>query len=133
MIDFGEHVPEKKSLDLTPMIDVVFLLLIFFMLTSIFAKPMLPLNLPKAETGQVAEEPKVTISLLQDGTMRLDDQPVELAGLTAALAVRFGQSASRELSLRADQGVPFGQVVKVMDLAKQAGAEEIAVVTERLK
>lgn len=131
MIDFGEHVPEKKSLDLTPMIDVVFLLLIFFMLTSIFAKPMLPLNLPKAETGQVAEEPQVTVSLLQDGTMRLDDQPIELAGLAAALAGRFGQSGPRELSLRADQGVPFGRVVKVMDLAKQAGAEEIAVVTER--
>ena len=48
MIDFGEHVAERKSLDLTPMLDVVFLLLIFFLLTSIFARPLLPLDLPEA-------------------------------------------------------------------------------------
>ncbi len=131
MIDFGEHAPEKKALDLTPMIDVIFLLLIFFMMTSIYAKPILPLNLPQAETGEVAEEPIVTISLLQDGTLHLDDQPVTLATLPEALAAKFSKTSSREISLRSDQDVPFGQVVKVMDLAKQAGADGIAVVTER--
>lgn len=131
MIDFGEHVPQKKVLDLTSMIDVVFLLLIFFMLTSVYAKPVLPLNLPKAETGQVVEEPTVTISLLQDGTLYLDDQPVTLATLPEALTEKFGISASREISLRSDQGVPFGRVVRVMDLAKKAGAGGIAVVTDK--
>ena len=61
MIDFGEHADEKKILDMTPMLDVVFLLLIFLMLTSIFAKPMLPLNLPQAATGVHEPEPEVTV------------------------------------------------------------------------
>jgi biopolymer transport protein ExbD len=130
LIDFGEHVPQRKTIDLTPMIDVVFLLLIFFMLTSIYAKPILQLNLPKAETGQVEEEPKVVVWLLQDGTVHLNDQALSLESLPEALAARFAGTASREISLRSDEGVPFGRVVKVMDLAKKAGAEGISVVTE---
>ncbi len=132
MIDFGGHVPKRKTLDLTPMIDVVFLLLIFFMLTSIFGRPMLPLNLPESETGNIAEEPGLSVTLLQDGTLHLDNEPIRREDLAAALSKAFEGAPNRELSLRADQGVLFGEVVKVMDLSKKGGAEEISVVTEAL-
>jgi biopolymer transport protein ExbD len=131
VIDFGEHVEEKKSLDLTPMIDVVFLLLIFFMLTSIFAKPMLPLNLPEAATGRVEPEPEVSVAIHADGAVHLNGNPTAPAALPGALAALFAGGGSRDLSLQSDQGVPFGRVVEVMDLARQAGAENISVVTER--
>lgn len=130
MIDFGEHVAEKKSLDLTPMLDVVFLLLIFFMLTSIYAKPMLSLDLPEAASGQVGDEPEVAIAMHNDGTLHLNGNQVALAELPAALLPLFQNGTKRDLSLQADRTVPFGQVVEVMDLAKQAGAADIAVVTE---
>lgn len=131
MIDFGEHAAEKKSLDLTPMLDVVFLLLIFFMLTSIYAKPMLPLNLPEAATGQLEQEPEVIVAIRADGSVHLNGNPTAPAQLTAALAALFGSGLPRDLSLQSDKGVPFGRVVEVMDLAKQAGAENISVVTEK--
>jgi biopolymer transport protein ExbD len=130
MIDFGEHMPRKKSLDLTPMIDVVFLLLIFFMLTSIFGRPMLPLNLPDSETGEVTAESPVTISILHDRSLHLNNEPITMEVLLTTLSTLIKASKDREVSLRADRGVPFGDVVKVMDLAKMGGAEEISVVTE---
>ena len=130
MIDFGEHVDEKKSLDLTPMLDVVFLLLIFFMLTSIYAKPMLPLDLPDAATGQVGAEPEVAIAIRGDGTLHLNGEKIAASELAAALRPLFQAGNKRDLSVQADQGIPFGRVVEVMDLAKQAGAANIAVVTE---
>ena len=131
MIDFGEHVDEKKTLDLTPMLDVVFLLLIFFMLTSIFAKPMLPLNLPEAATGQVEQEPEVAVAIRADGSVHLNGRPTASTELRASLETLFAPGRSKDLSLQSDQGVPFGRVVEVMDLAKLAGAENISVVTER--
>jgi len=130
MIDFGEHQPRRKYLDLTPMIDVVFLLLIFFMLTSIFGRPMLPLNLPGSESGEIAEEPPVTVSILEDRSLHLNNDPISLDALPAALSKLFAGSRSRDLSLRADRDVPFGDVVKIMDLSRLGGAEEISVVTE---
>lgn len=130
MIDFGEHGDEKKSLDLTPMLDVVFLLLIFFMLTSIYAKPMLPLDLPQAASGEVGQEPEATVAIRADGNLFLNGEPIAPAELATALPPLFARDSKRALSVQADQGIPFGRVVEIMDLAKQAGAVEIAVVTE---
>jgi len=131
MIDFGEHTSEKKHLDLTPMIDVVFLLLIFFLLTSIFSKPSIPLDLPRADSARQTGEPAVSVAVKRDGTILLDGAPVAREALQGALAERYGRGGKKELSLVSDRGVPFGQVVEVMDLARKAGAESIAVVAER--
>ena len=133
MIDFGEHLPEKKGLDLTPMIDVVFLLLIFFLITSIFAKPSLPLNLPEAETASLAEEPELSVAIKADGSLLLNGSPLALAELYPELRQRYAGSTRKEISLVSDKGVPFGRVVEVMDQAKKAGAENISVVAEQKK
>lgn len=131
MIEFGEHVPERKALDLTPMLDVVFLLLIFFMLTSIFAKPMLPVDLPRADSANPVPEKEVAIVIRADGALFFDGEAMVLADLKAAMEARFAKGGgAKDVSLHADQGVPFGRVVEVMDLAKQAGAAALSVVTE---
>jgi len=133
MIDFGDHIPEKKSLDLTPMIDVVFLLLIFFLLTSIFSKPSIPLNLPEAESAKISREPEVSVAIRLDGTVLLNNKSISLAELQSALTVLYEGKQRKEISLISDKGVPFGRVVEVMDLAKNAGAEDIAVVADKKK
>lgn len=133
MIDFGEHLPEKKGLDLTPMIDVVFLLLIFFLITSIFARPSLPLNLPEAETARLTQEPEVSVAVKADGAILLDGREVALAELYPALRARYQGQEKRGITLLSDKGVPFGRVVEVMDQAKKAGAEEISVLAEQKK
>jgi len=113
------------------MLDVVFLLLIFFMLTSIFAKPMLPLDLPEAATATVAPEPEVRVAIHRDGSVFVNERLVGPTELVAELAALFTAGTGRDLSLQSDQGVPFGRVVEIMDLAKQAGAANISVVTEQ--
>lgn len=130
MLDFGEHVPQKKHLDLTPMLDVVFLLLIFFLLTSFVAHPSLPLALPQAETGRSVPPAKIGISIEDTGVIRLDGHEVAKRDLAAALASVPGVAAG-DLSLAADRNVPFGTVVEVMDIAKKVGVQSISVVTDR--
>lgn len=132
MIDFGEHLAERKTLDLTPMLDVVFLLLIFFLLTSIFARPLLPLDLPEAASGQVLQEPEISLSIQRDGTLGLNGNVVTREELSERLVEMLSaRSRERDISLRSDRGVPFGQVIEIMDVAKQAGAENISVVTDQ--
>jgi biopolymer transport protein ExbD len=133
MIDFGEHLPERKGLDLTPMIDVVFLLLIFFLITSIFSRPSLPMNLPEAETARLANEPEVSVAVKADGAILLDGREVALAELYPALLARYQGKEKRGITLLSDKGVPFGRVVQVMDQAKKAGAEDISILAEQKK
>lgn len=131
MIEFEEHVPQKKILDLTPMIDVVFLLLIFFLLTSVSAKPMLPLNLPEAETATPAQESPVSVAIKFDGNIYVNNSPVDLQNLSQSLEDLYSKSTNKDLSLMSDKGVAFGRVVEVLDIAQKAGALNIAVVTEQ--
>lgn len=117
-------------MDLTPLIDVVFLLLIFFLLTSVSAKPMMPLNLPEAETSVAAEQATVVVAIKLDGNVYVNNEPVAIEALPATLENLFENNAKRELNLMSDKGVVFGRVVQVLDIAQKAGAENIAVVTE---
>lgn len=130
MIQFDEHAPQPKSLDLTPLIDVIFNLLIFFVLTSAFAQPAIPLSLPEAETGKVFENKAIRIMVKNQQELFIDGRPVLLAGLYPELAAVYAKQPEKELELASDKGVPFGVVVEVMDVAKKAGAKNLAVVTD---
>lgn len=133
MIEFDEHSTKSEGLDLTPMIDVVFLLLIFFLLTSIFSKPSIPLNLPEAETAKVTAEPEVSIAIKKDGSILLNGEAAPAAELFALLSELYRHKETKSISLVSDKGVPFGRVVEVMDISKKAGVENIAVIAERKK
>lgn len=131
MIEFNEHVPRQKHSDLTPMIDVVFLLLIFFLLTSVSSRMMVPLNLPEAETSTAAPEAPVVVAIRLDGMVYVNGERVETRDLYATLAAMYVKTDDGEINLMSDEEVPFGRVVDVLDIAKRAGAKNIAVVTER--
>lgn len=131
MIEFNEHVSRQKHSDLTPMIDVVFLLLIFFLLTSVSSRMMVPLNLPEAETSTAAPEAPVVVAIRLDGMVYVNGERVEMRDLYATLAAMYVKTDDGEINLMSDEEVPFGRVVDVLDIAKRAGAKNIAVVTER--
>ena len=131
MLEFEKPLAKRKWLDLAPMIDVVFLLLIFFMLTSIYAKPMMPIKLPESETSVVQEEPEITIGISSDGSLSLNGQNITIDQLRDELSQRLLGRLEKNIRLTADKRVYFGLVINVMDIAKQAGADNIAVVTEK--
>ncbi len=131
MIEFDEHLSEKRGVDLTSLIDVVFLLLIFFLLTSIFVRPSIPLDLPESETARVMDKPEVSVTIKENGAVLLNDIEIPLLELYAALSNLYSGASNRGLQLISDKAVRFGSVVEVMDIAKKAGAENISILTEK--
>lgn len=131
MIDFGEHVPQRKYFDLTPMIDVVFLLLIFFMLTSIYAQQGLPVALPEAETAKGLPKKTITVVVQQNGAFLVEGRAVASELLRSELSGLMAATAAEAVAVASDKGVPFGKVVEVLDNARSAGARNISVVAER--
>ena len=130
MLDFHDPRQEKKTLDLTPMIDVVFLLLIFFMLTSMYARPVLPLELPEAESCVPQRNQEIVIGIESDGELTLNQSPVAMDELQTILVRELDRkSEEKVIYLAADKSVEFGLAVRVMDVAKKAGAQNISIIT----
>lgn len=120
-----------KPPDLTAMIDVVFLLLIFFLLTSMVVNPILPIDLPDSSSSRMDDRDAVSISLDRSGTIMLNDREVDEASLKQVLEDLLRKKKEKKVELRADSRLFFGRVVKIMNHVKQAGASSIAVVTEK--
>ncbi len=106
------------------MADVAFLLIIFFMLTSTFAKDTgLDITLPKAITSEALPKREVTIWVNRAGQLKVNKNWIKPADLALVLKREFAQSASRGVTIRGDEGVPYGTIVTVMDTAKLLGAD----------
>lgn len=138
-MNFGvDPLPEESTvyIDLTSMIDVLFVLLLFFMVTTTFsASSSLDVNLPtaSAKTTQIAKMDLV-VSLTENGAISIIEdggtpKPVEAAALKSELEKLKKNGAELSLVLRADKHVDHGTVVTVLDNAKQAGIDRIAIAT----
>ena len=126
---------EKKELnmpDLTPMIDVVFQLLIFFMVTAVFAiTPGLDIKLPEAEEAQAPEKENLFIVVDQDGNMKLNHKSVTFATLKEELqAKRQLLDNTTMLIIQGDERSTHGQIVQIMDIARQVGVIDQVIATE---
>lgn len=130
---FGRRRGDDPRVDLTPMVDVVFLLLIFFMISTTFIEtPGLTINLPKSsqqQTHQKVEE--IRVYLAADGRLYLEQKKVSFAELMDALATYGERAAETTFLLMADKEVKHGQVVQLMDSAKAAGFTRLSIATEK--
>ena len=108
---------------MTTMADVAFLLIIFFMLTSTFARDTgLDITLPKAITSQTLPKRDVTIWVNRLGQLKVDENWIRPQDLASVLKREFAQSGARGVTIRGDEGVPYGTIITVMDTAKLLGA-----------
>ncbi|MGH6645491.1 ExbD/TolR family protein [Aquabacterium sp.] len=120
-----------SEINMTPLIDVMLVLLVIFMLTAPLMTSSLKLNLPKADARQNDATPhSLMISLAADGQTYLNDSVVTPQGLTAQAKEAARQSADTEVQLRADEAVSYGRVAELIGLLQQAGLSRIAFVTE---
>jgi len=128
-----EFVRPKKvrlSLDMAPLIDIVFQLLIFFMLTSTFLNPAIQLNLPKAIQADPRQMEKIVVSVDGKGAVFVNTQPVSFDSLQANLTSRLIQEARKAVHIRGDQEMPYKTFIKIVDISRQAGAEQINLIHE---
>ncbi len=121
---------KKGQLDMAPLIDVVFLLLIFFMLTSNFViQPGIKVKLPKAVTSEVLSSRNLTITLTGQDLLFLNDKPSNIADLTRE--IRVAAEENKMVLLKADSSSSLGRVVEVWDLCRDAGVSQINIATNQ--
>ncbi len=120
-------------LELTPMIDVVFLLLIFFMLATTFADPEreIDLDLPAAESSLAkdVDREELIINVLSDGSIRMGDEDLNAEALLSRLIQAARSKTERSVTIRGDRGARHEAIVAVMDACGQAGLRNLAVGT----
>ena len=123
---FGRRV----FINITSLIDVIFMLLIFFAVSSTFLEqPGMKLELPAAKSADIAQIKSYILYLTTDGSMRLNEQTITMEKLSQALEAALPQMAEQSLTLYADKNVPHGNVVKVMDIARQTGVKKLVIAT----
>ena len=124
---------ESPLVDLTPMIDVVFLLLIFFMISTTFVETSgLSIKLPEASTTIAEQDQKeVKVYLSKEGVITVDKQEMTVAALKAHLKTFGKQGRDMTFLLLADKEALHGRVVELMDSAKNAGFGKLAIATEQ--
>ena len=134
-MDFLQKDSDEPRLDLTPMVDVVFLLLIFFMISTTFVEsPGLSIKLPESSAETIDREPKeIKVYLSRDGDIYHQDQQVSLDQFKQILAEKKGQAGETTFLLLADKDAKHGKVVSLMDLAREYGYLKLAIATEQRK
>ena len=130
MIQFPYKEKEPFKLDLIPMINVVFLLLIFFMLTSTTpTKQKTKIDLPKVKTAEKNSKQLLVMTIDKNGSMQLDGKAVTFEVLQAHLEKKISEKKNTVISIHADKIIEFELFGKVIELAKQAGAVDFMLAT----
>ena len=120
-----------SDINVTPLVDVMWVLLVIFILTAPLLTSAIRLELPKAEGAQAGEAPlAVTLVVTGQGQIYLNDKPTLLPELATQLKAVASHRPDTEVQLRADQSVPYGRVVEVMGAAQKAGLSRIGFVAD---
>ncbi|MBI5554840.1 MAG: biopolymer transporter ExbD [Elusimicrobia bacterium] len=120
-----------ERLDPTPMTDVIFNLVIFFMIGASFGLPQaIRVKLPQAATSEPHPEKQWVLTITKDNQFYLNDKKIYLATLPQELKAKFSTRKDNALIIKADRAVLHGMVVQVMDMAKKSGVEKLAIATE---
>lgn len=126
---------EDLTIDLMPLIDVVFLLLIFFLITTSFARPeesAIPINLPKGVSGQdVGKEEPVVIFVTEDGAVTFEGNEVPGEDLQERLQALKTERPDAPILLKGDTAASHGHVVETLDAIKEAGFNRVNLVIKK--
>ena len=124
--------PQPMSdINITPLVDVMLVLVVIFLLTAPLLASAIRLDLPRADGSTPGAAPaSVTVVLDPTGQVFVNDQPLDEAALVQRFTLLAAQSRATEVQLRADAAVPYGRVVQVLGAAQQAGLSRIGFVTE---
>ena len=120
---------KKARIEIIPMIDTTFFLLVFFMISSLSMSRFkgMPVNLPKAASGQQAPAESAAVTIDKTNRIFLDKQPVDQTGLADLLRAQLAKNPDLLVVINADDGVEHGRVVEIMDIARSANVVKMAI------
>jgi len=122
------------EINITPLVDVVLVLLLIFMLTAPVLQSGVEVAIPKTRSVNQLTEERMVVTIDKEQNVFLQDKPVNVNSLPSMLkSTGKGDPAKRIIYLRADERVPFGAFASVMDAVKQAGITNISIVTQPLQ
>ncbi|WP_058185508.1 ExbD/TolR family protein [Terracidiphilus gabretensis] len=128
----GRTQTSLAEINITPLVDVVLVLLVIFMITAPVLQSGIEVVVPKTRTVKEITEQRIVLTIDRDGSLFLGDKPVNIHALPAML--RSGVDPSHQvIYLRADERVEFGVFASAMDAVKQAGITNISIVTQPLE
>ena len=120
--------PMLGEINVTPLVDVVLVLLLVFMVTAPMMSRGIDVSLPVANQPQIAPEDRLTVSVRADGRVFVGDRSVNLLLLEDEVRGRITGQSAKVVYLRADEGLRYGKVIEVVDKIKKAGVEQIGFV-----
>ncbi|MGD1903593.1 MAG: ExbD/TolR family protein [Geitlerinemataceae cyanobacterium] len=132
MYGLEDNEPEFE-LNIIPMIDVIFAILTFFIISSMFLSrsESLPVNLPKADSSEVQDRVRITVTVEPSGQISLNREDLELDALEAGVRDRMEEGTEAVIVINADETVEHGRVIAVMDVLRSIEGAALGIATER--
>ena len=122
------------QINITPLVDVMLVLLVIFMVTAPILQQGVHVDLPEVTAAPLTgSEDQLIVSVTRDGKVQLNDAPIKMEELGRKLGAIVNVKPDRQVYLRADKNVPYGKVVEVMAAVRAAGVHKLGMVTEPLK
>ena len=121
------------EINITPLVDVVLVLLIIFMLTAPILQSGIEVDVPKTRTVKEITEERLVITIDKSQRVFLGNDPININQIAEKLRAKVRDPEHQSIFLRADQNVPFGAFATVMDSVKQAGITNVSIVTQPLQ
>lgn len=133
-LEFLKHSEEELSINITSMIDVIFILLIFFMVSTQFKKASLPLDLPRSEeTAESEQQDSTKVLAVNANQMELDGKIVSLEELEPILEKMYSENQNLALSLECERTVEFERIVQILTKIQNAGISRIGIVHDSIE
>ncbi|MFH7241494.1 MAG: ExbD/TolR family protein [Spirulina sp.] len=128
-----EEPEEDFELNIVPMIDVIFAILTFFIISSLFLtrSESLPVNLPKAATAELQQRTRITVTIEASGDLALNREAIALEDLQAEVRDLMGETQESVVVISADEAVSHGRVVAVMDELRAIEGATLGIATQR--
>lgn len=128
---YKERSNTEQEIDISPLIDIVFILLIFFMVSATFVRDYdLDINRPKASTSTASSSKAIRVHLDANGETYIDGQPVRTWVIQSRVRDLLRTSTDKTVLVVTDEGVSAKKLIEVVDQARLAGADDVGVVTE---
>ena len=122
----------EPQIGIAPLIDMVFILLIFFLVTTSFVRETgISVNKPAAVTARILEKESILVAVSETGSVHVNNRQVDLAGLRGAVKKELRRGSARPVVIVADRKASSGRVVDVMDSCKLAGAKKVSLAATR--